>query len=304
MAMIRTVTGDHIINEGMCLIHEHVQIDLSHNKSAETVLGPQHIPAIISDLALTRDKFSLNLIAEMSVVGSGRDVTAMRDVSLSSGVHIIASTGYYWEPIHPANENGTLGELTDFMVKEITEGADDTSIRCGVIKIGTDKGDIPDSSLRIFQAAAQASRLTGASIVTHTSTPDQAQWQIDILAQAGADLSQVLISHLHGFKNRHDIYHHARRGVKIGFDQIGFAKGLSYDEYADLICAMMSEGFTSQLMISSDMARHARLSQNGGTSYATVFAEIVPRLKQRGVSEDIIVQILSHNPLTFLSLHV
>ena len=52
--MIRTVLGDIAPPAGPALIHEHLQIDLSHNKGPETVLGPGDIDDIIHDLADAR----------------------------------------------------------------------------------------------------------------------------------------------------------------------------------------------------------------------------------------------------------
>jgi predicted metal-dependent phosphotriesterase family hydrolase len=78
---------------------------------------------------------------------------------------------------------------------------------------------------------------------------------------------------------------------------------LSYDDYAALIVAAVHNGFADQLMIASDMARHARLMRNGGTSYSTVFSELVPRLHAHGLGPEMIDRLLSHNPLNFLALH-
>jgi phosphotriesterase-related protein len=306
MAMLRTVLGDVapeklLSAHAMCLIHEHIQIDLSHNKGPQTVLAPTDLPDIISDLIYARTHHQLCAVGEMSVPGSGRNIRALADVARDSGVHIIAATGYYWDPIHPDNINGSVKSITDFMIREINEGAEGTSSRCGVIKIGTDVGDPPDAARRMFEAAANASRETLSAIVTHTSTPDQAQWQIDTLHRAGADLSRVLISHLHGLSNKDELYAHARRGVKIGFDQVGFAKGPRFTDYADIIAAAVHAGFQDHIMISSDVARHVRLMRSGGTSYSTVFDQLVPLLHARGLSHEIVQHILSHNPLNFLA---
>ncbi len=300
--VIRTVTGDQPCPDGMFLIHEHLQIDLSHNKGPETVLGPQDRDDIISDLFHCRATHALNVVAEMSVPGSGRDVVSLKAMSEASGVAVVAATGFYWDPIHPDVLNGSVEDLRRALVREIQVGVDNTGIKCGVIKVGTDKGEPPEASKRLFIAAAQASLETGAAIITHTSTPDQAQWQIDVLEDAGAVLSRVLISHLHGLKEFIDLLGYAKRGVKVGFDQVGFAKGPTYEDYADLIAKTVAAGLVSRVLIASDVARRVRLMKYDGTSYGTVFTELLPLLRARGVSEQDIHTMMHDNPAGLLSL--
>jgi phosphotriesterase-related protein len=297
---IRTVLGDIAPPAGPMLIHEHLQIDLSHNKGPETVLGPGDIDDIIHDLVAARRDHGLRVMTDLSVPGSGRDLQALRRISSESGVAVVAAAGFYWDPVHPDAISGSVDQLRKTMVRDIETGED--GVRCGVIKIGTDKGDTSEPTARIFQAAALASNDTGAAIITHTSTPDQAQWQIDQLERAGANLSRVLISHLHNFGAVESIAPHARRGVRFGYDQIGFAKGPTYDDYADLVARTDAAGLLGQLLVSTDVARRARLSRHGGTSYSTLFTHFLPALRARDVSDAQIAQLIEDNPRALLAM--
>jgi phosphotriesterase-related protein len=301
-ARIRTVTGDIGPPCGAVLIHEHLQIDLSHNKGPQTVLGPSDQEDVIDDLSITRDKYGLALVAELSVPGSGRDPFGLRRISVDSRVSVVAATGYYWDPIHRDVLTGTIEWLRGNMAGEIENGIGDTGVRCGVIKVGTDVGSPPVAVERLFVAAAKASRDTGAAVVCHTSTPDQAQWQIDVLEGAGANLSRVLISHLHSLPSFDDLCGFAARRIKFGFDQIGFAKGPTYTDYADLIVRAIDAGFIDQMMISTDVARRVRLHRHGGTSYGTLFSELLPVLRERGVTAVQIETLVNQNPCAFLAL--
>ena len=70
---IRTVLGNIAPPAGLTLIHEHLQIDLSHNKGPQTVLGPEDIDDIIHDLAAARRDHGLSLITDLSVTVSNAD---------------------------------------------------------------------------------------------------------------------------------------------------------------------------------------------------------------------------------------
>lgn len=306
MSILRTAGGDLDINDtllqGSILAHEHLQIDLSHNKSADNVLGTAEEADIVADLTDAKLHNDLCAVADLSVPGSGRDVRALQRIAALTGIPTIAATGLYWEPAPAAFASSTVDELVKQMVYEIQHGIDGTDIRAGVIKIGTDKGPPSSHAIQIFAAAARAAQITGAAIVTHTSTPDQSTWQLEQLLSAGVSPNRLLISHLHKFKTIDEILAVARFGVMVGIDQIGFASGSGLDAQADLVASLCNHGITHNLILSSDMARRSRLSRHGGTSYGTVFSEFVPRLQARHVSQAQIRQMLHTNPLTLLAI--
>jgi len=60
-------------------------------------------------------------------------------------------------------------------------------------------------------------------------------------------------------------------------------------------------GLTNQIILSSDVARKDRLSLHGGSSYSAVFVDFFPMLRERGVSEQQIAQMMNHNPQRILN---
>lgn len=300
--MIRTVRGDRTLAPGPVLIHEHVQIDLSHNKGPATVLGPQHVDDIVADLLAAKRQYGLVAVGELSVPGSGRAPAILRQVSEATDIDIVCATGFYWEPVAETVAAAAVEDLRAIMVQEIETGVAGTDVRCGVIKIGTDVGAPGAVFERMFVAAAQASLATGAAIITHTSAPEQAPWQVATLLGAGARPGRVLISHLHTAQDEALIWDTLAAGVSIGFDQIGFAKGPCYDKIADLTVAVCERGFAGQLLLSSDMARPERFVRRGGTSYATVFSHFVPKLAARGLDAATIKVLLEDNPRRLLTM--
>ena len=294
--MIRTITGDIAGFDGPVLMHEHLQIDLSDRKGPETVLGPAHEADITADLAEAAHAHGLTAVVDLSADQFGRDAEACRRIAAATGLHVVCATGCYWDPIPEFAEQASEDALHSRMVRELTEGIGGTAIRCGVIKIGTGAETPTATTGRIFDAAARAARDTGAAVVTHTTRPQQAEWQIARLRGAGLAPERILISHMHGFGSVSALRTIAATGVTMGIDQIGFAKGPSYDEYADLVAGACAAGLTRQLIISSDMARHTRLRRHGGSSYGTIFAEFLPRLIARGVGAAEIDIMLRQTP--------
>ena len=185
------------------------------------------------------------------------------------------------------------------MISEIETGV--AGVRCGVIKVGTDRGEPDGVAEKLFRAAAAAATATGAPVITHTSSPDQAAWHLRVLERAGMDMSHVVISHMGAAHDVSELVEVARAGVLMGIDKVSFPKGPTNVELADLVRDACDKGLERQLILSSDIARKTLLRRYGGHGYRTVFADFVPMLQQRGISEAQIETMLHDNPSRMLA---
>jgi phosphotriesterase-related protein len=300
--MIRTVLGDMEIPAGPILAHEHLQIDLSHNKGLDNVFGPEEEPDVVADLKLTVERHGLAGVADLSPVGGGRNVKALARISRNISVAVVASTGYYWEPVPNVVAEASEDRLVEIMTAEIETGAEGSDHCCGVIKVGTFEDSFSVATKKLFRAAARTSLATGAPVITHTEQPYHAPWHVEVLQSAGMDMGRALISHLHKYETIDQIKRVADTGAFIGIDQIGFARGMTMPQMADVAINCVKAGFIDHIIISSDMARKSRFLKNGGTSYTTVFAVFLDLLRERGATEGQIYTLLHVNPRRLLTL--
>jgi phosphotriesterase-related protein len=299
-AVIRTVTGDIEGVDGRILAHEHLQIDLSAQKGPANRIGQAEEQAVVDDLRHAR-QFGLAAITDLSAPGWGRDPVALRRISEQAGVAVVCATGFYWDPFPAIALEGTLAQLRDIMIAGIETGVGDTGVRCGVIKVGTNRGAPDAVAERLFQAAAGAALATGAPVITHTSSPDQAAWHVGVLERAGMDMGRVVISHMGAARDVAELVALARAGVFMGIDKVSFPKGPTNDQLADLVRDACAQGLERQIILSSDLARRTLLRRHGGRGYATVLADFVPMLLNRGISPPQIETILHDNPLRLLT---
>jgi phosphotriesterase-related protein len=301
--VIRTVTGDIADLAGRILAHEHLQIDLSSQKGPAVRLGAAEEDAVVEDLRHAGE-FGLAGITDLSAPGWGRDPLALRRISERSGIAVVCAAGFYWDPFPAIAISGTVEALRDAMIAEVEDGVGDTGIRCGVIKIGTYRGGPDAVAERMFQAATAAATATGAPVITHTSSPDQAAWHRRVLERAGMDMSRVVISHMGAARDVAELLEVARSGAYVGIDKVSFPKGPTNDQLADLVRDACARGLERQIILSSDIARRTMLRRYGGHGYATVLADFVPMLRARGISPGQIDTMLHDNPLRLLSLAV
>jgi predicted metal-dependent phosphotriesterase family hydrolase len=298
--MIRTVTGDIANITGPILCHEHLQIDLCCQKGPDVVLNEGDREDVINDLGAAM-KLGLKAVVDLSVLGSGRDVVGLKQISERTGLPVICAAGFYWDPTPQVVYDSTVEALRDVMIKELTEGVEGTDIRAGIIKIGTHHGAFIPEAGRLFQAAALASLATGAAVITHTSSVDQAFWHLDTLQSAGMDPARILISHMGAAKDIDELMEVARRGSLLGIDKVGFIARRSNAELADLVRDACAEGLAHQIILSSDVARRDRLMRHGGSSYGAVFSDFFPMLRERGVGADQIDVMMCKNPQRLLN---
>lgn len=298
--MIRTVTGDIAVVQGRILAHEHLQIDLSAQKGPANRIGEAEEQAVIEDLRHAKE-FGLAAITDLSAPDWGRNPAALRRISVEAGIAVVCAAGFYWDPFPGIAIDGTVERLRDSMIAEIETGVGGTDIRCGVIKVGTTRGEPDAVAERLFRAAVGAALATGAPIITHTSNPDQAAWHVRVVERAGMDMSRVVISHMGAAHDVSELVEIGRSGAIMGIDKVSFPKGPTNDQLADLVRDACARGLERQIILSSDIARRTLLRRYGGRGYCTVFADFVPMLHDRGISPPQIETMLHENPVRLLT---
>lgn len=176
--------------------HEHVFLDLGRAPYRWDYEGLLDDPAVaVEELSAYRAAGGTTL-CELTTPDLGRNPTALRDAALASAVNLVMGCGWYRGPYYePGMDRRSTSELADSLVDEIEQGVGDSGIRPGLIgEIGSDKAWLSGLEERAFRASARAQARTGLALMTHTP-PGGAAVQLEILAEAGADLRRVAIGH-------------------------------------------------------------------------------------------------------------
>lgn len=238
-------------------------------------------------------------ICDVTLDEIGRDPRRLARFSKRVGIHILMGCGWYREfGYPPIVAQKTSRELADVLVKEIEAGVGDTGIRAGFIgEIGTGRHHIKPAEERVFRAAALAQARTGVVITTHTTRwGTLAMEQIAMLDEFGADLSRVIIGHLGDRVGVHHLLPIAEKGVYLEIDNIGY---LDYQpEYvrADNAAALVKDGFVDRVLLSEDVCMLNHLKYTGGKGYGYLLEVFVPLLRERGITDEQIHQMMVVNP--------
>ena len=234
-------------------------------------------------------------------------------------MQIVCATGYYVHDAHPPEvATMTTDEIAAHMVRELTIGIDGTEVRAGVIgEIGTSDPLHPEE-VRVLQAAAAASRATGAAVTLHLAETARLGHEIlDILEAGGVDPAHVIMGHSSGPAPDLDYLSAlARRGAYVQFDFFGvtwrnddlsehlgyhFPPPCSDEVVVGVIVDLVRAGRGERILLSHDTCLKSQLVRYGGDGYAHVLHAIVPQLRWCGLTEAEVDAILVANPRRVLA---
>lgn len=284
---------------GVTYTHEHLFLDaMDHYASYGYQLVIDDEDVMAGEIAEFTRRGG-RTICDVTLDEIGRNPERLVRFARRTGINILMGCGWYRDfGYPPIVEEKTSRELADVLVKEIEIGVGETGIRAGFIgEIGTGRHHVKPAEERVFRAAALAQARTDVAITTHTTRwGTLAMEQIAMLEEFGADLSRVIIGHLGDRVGVHHLLPIAAKGVYLEIDNIGY---LDYQpEYvrADNAAALVKEGFVDRVLLSEDICMLNHLKYTGGKGYGYLLEVFVPMLRERGVTEEQIHQIMVVNP--------
>lgn len=355
-AEIRTVLGPISPERlGFTSMHEHVLLDLTvyrrlyedRIREVDRALWPEPLtidalPRLRTNALLVRDNLLLDdeehmaveldlyreaggaALLDLSVVGKRTDMAGVRRCSEASGVHVVASTGFYIEPAWPEEIRGwSDARFEQWMVEEIDQGIGDTGVRAGHIKIGIT--DLSDRQRDVLTAAARAACATGVAVTVHPGDDPSCDGLAasEILIREGMDPDRVVIAHTDNRITPSDdpsaplplnIDHHLAlldRGVNISLDAFGMVGGwesfgfrtVHDHERIAAVVALAGRGYGGQIVIGADIAYKTATFQYGGPGYRHLPAAVEPLLRLAGVPDGDVRKLTVDTPARILTIH-
>jgi phosphotriesterase-related protein len=227
------------------------------------------------------------------------------------GLHIVATSGYYVEACLPAEAHALdVDTLAERLVREVTDGADGTPIRPGVLKSAISRPAIEGVEGRCARAVARAHRVTGLPITTHTSATARFEIpggtigaaHLDLFEAEGVPAGAVIIGHVDENPDVRHLEALCARGAYVQFDVIGKEHFLLDATRVRLLLRLVERGWADHLLLSTDRARPTDLRRHGGPGYRHLLADFVPRLRTSGMEERAISTMLVDNPARALQI--
>ncbi|MHB8574697.1 MAG: phosphotriesterase family protein [Dehalococcoidia bacterium] len=305
MPEIQTATGPVDTTAlGRTLMHEHIAL-IPWSVRQNLASGWDRDAAISKAVDRVRQVMDrgISTLVDLTTVDLDRDVAFIADVARQTNCTIIVATGCWWQPPRYFN-SAPIEWLVELWSREIQAGIAGTGVRAGIIKLATDKDGLTPPIEKMLRAGARTQRATGAPISTHTDVATRrGEDQQRIFAEEGVDLSRVVIGHSGDSTDLDYLRGLIDRGSYIGMDRFGLEQMCSFEDRVNTVAELCRQGYAERMVLSHDASCDfgmfpgfdlaARLPH---WQYNHIPDDVLPALRERGVSEGQIDAMLVQNP--------
>ncbi len=308
-AFVQTVTGKVPVESIQIADgHEHVWINPADGISDDARIELNDFQRIRQELRSFKQAGG-TLLVDCQPGGAGRDTRQLRRLSQETGVLITATTGTHQRKYYPADSwqwRADTDEAARYFVRELTEGTQESMgeqgenaasepVRAAVIKIGYE-GTIEGQTQVLMEAAAIASRQTGASILFHTEMGSNIEALLPFFEMHGVPPTRLYMCHV---DKRPDVGLHrelAQAGVLLGYDTFGRPKYDPDHNVWQLIPTLIADGLAHAIAICLDFAFPSQWRSFGGEPGLTFLqSHILPRLTEMGLDMATIKRLTAQN---------
>jgi phosphotriesterase-related protein len=297
---------------GRVLMHEHVFVltpDVQQNMTDWD--ESERVGDAVQKLRALRDA-GIDTIVDPTVIGLGRYVPRIVGIASQVDVNIIVATGVYTYDTAPnyfRYRGPILGILdadpmVDLFVRDLTVGIPGTDgVRAAFLKCAIDEhGPTPDVE-RILRSVARAHRQTGAPITVHTHPGSRRGLDVHhIFTDEGVEPARVVLGHSGDTTDADHLAELADHGYILGMDRFGIDTGASFEDRVSIVAEMAARGYADRMVLAHDAACYidwiepSLLPLNPNWHYLHITDDVLPALRERGVTEEQIDQMLVHTP--------
>ncbi|ETK32168.1 phosphotriesterase family protein [Microbispora sp. ATCC PTA-5024] len=325
MATVATVRGPVDTGDlGQTLMHEHVFVlateHLDNYGRGAWWDEETRVADAIGKLRALVAK-GVTTIVDPTVWGLGRYIPRVqRVVAEVPGLNVVVATGLYtYDDVPFQYEHrgpGLVMDIPEPMVedftRDITEGIADTGVRAGLLKCVVEHKGLTPGVERVCRAVARTHAATGTPITVHTNAAARTGLlALDLFAKEGVDLTKVVVGHAGDSNDLDYLMRLADTGATLGMDRFGLDLYNSTAARIDTIAALCERGYADRMVLSHDTA--CFMDYFGGAwdqvqelaapnwRYDHIHDDVLPALRERGVTDGQITAMLVGNPRRYFS---
>ena len=259
----------------------------------------------------------VDTIVDPTVIGLGRYIPRIERVAARTELRIVVATGVYTYndvPMYfhftgPGTALDGPETMVDMFVHDITEGIAGTGVKAAILKCATDLPGVTPGVERVLRAVAQAHRATGVPITTHTHAHTRRGLeQQRIFAEEGVDLSRVIIGHSGDTTDLDYLEELIAAGSYLGMDRFGLDNILPFTDRVDTVARLCERGYADRMVLAHDASCYIDWLPEAALPvalpnwhYLHIHNDVLPALRQRGVTDVQIATMLVDNPRRIFS---
>ena len=316
MATVETVNGPVDLEElGLTLIHEHFRTtdEATRFQFPHLYDDAAEWEAAMSD-ALAIGDHGVQTVVEPSAMFLHRDAAFSKRVADESGLNVILATGVYtYEHLPQPLANRSEDQLAEIFVHDIEQGIQGSGIKAAFLKCAADEPGVTPNVEKVHRAAARASLKTGRPIMAHSRPASGTGLeQMRVFNEEGVDPAKVQIAHTGDTDDLDYIERLLDTGCWIGMDRYGLDIFLPTEQRQKTVLALLEKGHADRMFLSQDwcstldwftpeMEEELKPTAAPNWSMTFLFEQVIPELKERGMTNDQLNQMMVENPKGWLA---
>ncbi|MGH3318771.1 MAG: phosphotriesterase family protein [Streptosporangiaceae bacterium] len=314
MASVETVRGPVPSGSlGRVLMHEHVFVlnEEVRQNYPDYWDEEERVSDAVAKLTELKGR-GIDTIVDPTVIGLGRYIPRVQRVNERVDIHIIPATGvytyndvpFYFHHRGPGTLAGGPEPMVEMFTRDITDGIAGTSVKAAFLKCAIETDGMTPGVERVMRAVARAHRETGVPITVHTGVRNQSgRLAQKLLAEEGVDLARVVIGHSGDSADLDYLIGLADAGSYLGMDRFGLDMLLPFEQRVDTVAELARRGYAEKMVLAHDAAcfidwfsDETRAVMAPNWHYTHISDDVLPALRQRGVTEEQIETMLVAGP--------
>jgi phosphotriesterase-related protein len=311
---VQTVRGPVDTAElGPTLMHEHVFVlsgDVQQKYPEEWGDEEERIAAAVGKLTELASR-GVRTIVDPTVIGLGRYIPRIQRIAEQVDLTIVVATGcytyddvpFFFHYRGPALDAAAPDPMVEMFVTDIEQGIAGTGVRAGLLKCAIDHKGMTQGVERVMRAVAKTHRRTGVPITVHTHPTSRTGLEVQrVLGEEGVDPRRVVLGHSGDSTDVEHLSQLADAGFVLGFDRFGINLDTTFEARADTLIEMCRRGYAEQIVLSQDASCYIDWLAPGVMDllpqwhYTHIHDDVLPYVRERGVTEDQIETMLVANP--------
>lgn len=323
MAQVQTVRGPiDSADLGRTYMHEHVFVltpDVQQNYPEEWGDEDSRVVDAVAKLQALAAQ-GVRTIVDPTVIGLGRYIPRIQRIAaevtdlnivVATGCYTYADVPFFFHHRGPAL-NAALGTevpdpMVDLFVGDIEDGIAGTGVRAGLLKCAIDEPGPTPGVERVMRAVARTHHRTGTPITVHTHPASHTGDHVKrvLCDEEGVDPSRIVLGHSGDSTDVEHLSSLAEAGFVLGMDRFGVNLATTFEARADIVVELCRRGFADRLVLSQDAACYidwidpAVLPFLPQWHYLHIHDDVLPYLREHGVTDDQITAMLVDNPRAY-----
>ena len=315
MPHVETTGGSIDVEDlGLTLIHEHFRTTDEATRFQFPHLYDEQAEwdAAIADATAVKGH-GVRTVVEPSAMFLARDAAFSKRVADESGLNVVLATGIYtYDHLPQPFLNRDEDALAAIFVHEIENGIQGTAVKPAFIKCAADEPGVTPNIEKVHRAAARASVQTGKPIMAHSRPASRTGLeQMRIFGEEGVDPAKVQVAHTGDTDDLDYIEQLLETGCWIGMDRYGLDIFLPTEPRNKTVLTLLERGYADRMFLSQDycstidwfapeVQAYLKANEVPDWSMTFLFERVIPELKERGMTDEQLDQMMVQNPKRWL----